>query len=216
MTRCSNCRAFCFYFITMKEFWNERYAETQYVYGEKPNDYLKEQLLKLPAGKILFPCEGEGRNAVFAAANHWDTFACDFSESGREKAMALAHKNEVIITYDICDILEYQTSNNSFDAIALVFAHFPENIRRKVHHKLLDMLKPGGVIILIGFNKKQLGKSSGGPKLLEMLFDQEMLREDFERCEIEALEEKNVLLSEGHYHQGEAEIIRGIFRKKFQ
>ncbi|MCF8326389.1 MAG: class I SAM-dependent methyltransferase [Leadbetterella sp.] len=200
----------------MKEFWNERYAETQYVYGEKPNDYLKEQLLKLPAGKILFPCEGEGRNAVFAAANHWDTFACDFSESGREKAMALAHKNEVIITYDICDILEYQTSNNSFDAIALVFAHFPENIRRKVHHKLLDMLKPGGVIILIGFNKKQLGKSSGGPKLLEMLFDQEMLREDFERCEIEALEEKNVLLSEGHYHQGEAEIIRGIFRKKFQ
>jgi hypothetical protein len=78
------------------------------------------------------------------------------------------------------------------------------------------MLIPGGVIILIGFNKKQLGKSSGGPKLLEMLFDQEMLREDFERCEIEALEEKNVLLSEGHYHQGEAEIIRGIFRKKFQ
>ena len=200
----------------MKEFWNERYAETQYVYGEKPNDYLKEQLLKLPAGKILFPCEGEGRNAVFAAANHWDTFACDFSESGREKAMALAHKNGVSITYDICDILEYQTSNNSFDAIALVFAHFPENIRRKVHHKLLDMLKPGGVIILIGFNKKQLGKSSGGPKLLEMLFDQEMLREDFEKCEIEALEEKNVLLSEGHYHQGEAEIIRGIFRKKFQ
>jgi len=200
----------------MKEFWNERYAETQYVYGEKPNDYLKEQLLKLPAGKILFPCEGEGRNAVFAAANHWDTFACDFSESGREKAMALAHKNGVSITYDICDILEYQTSNNSFDAIALVFAHFPENIRRKVHHKLLDMLKPGGVIILIGFNKKQLGKSSGGPKLLEMLFDQEMLREDFEKCEIEALEEKNALLSEGHYHRGEAEIIRGIFRKKFQ
>ena len=200
----------------MKEFWNERYAETQYVYGEKPNDYLKEQLLKLPAGKILFPCEGEGRNAVFAAANHWDTFACDFSESGREKAMALAHKNEVIITYDICDILEYQTSNNSFDAIALVFAHFPENIRRKVHHKLLDMLKPGGVIILEGFNKKQLGKSSGGPKLLEMLFDEKMLCGDFEKCEIEALEEKNVLLSEGHYHRGEAEIIRGIFTKEFQ
>ena len=78
------------------------------------------------------------------------------------------------------------------------------------------MLKPGGVIILEGFNKKQLGKSSGGPKLLEMLFDEKMLRGDFEKCEIEALEEKNVLLSEGHYHQGEAEIIRGIFRKKFQ
>ncbi len=216
MTRCSNFRAFCFYFIPMKEFWNERYSEKEYVYGENPNEFLKEQLLKLPVGKILFPCEGEGRNAVFAAANHWDTFACDFSESGKEKAMALALKNGVSISYDICDVLEYQAPNNSFDAIALAFAHFPKNIRRKVHHKLLDMLKPGGVIILVGFNKKQLGKSSGGPKLLEMLFDEKMLSGDFEKCEIEALEEKNALLSEGHYHQGEAEIIRGIFRKKFQ
>lgn len=215
MTRCSNFRAFCFYFIPMKEFWNVRYSEKEYVYGENPNEFLKEQLLQFPAGKILFPCEGEGRNAVFAAVNRWDTFACDFSESGKEKAMALASKNEVSIIYDICDVLEYQAPAESFDAIALIFAHFPENIRRKIHHKLLDILKPGGVIILEGFNKKQLGKPSGGPKLLEMLFDEKMLREDFEKCEIEALEEKNVLLSEGHYHQGEAEIIRGIFKKKF-
>lgn len=199
----------------MKEFWNERYAESQYVYGETPNEFLKEQLLKLPAGKILFPCEGEGRNAVFAALNHWDTFACDFSESGKEKAMALANKNNISITYDICDVLEYQAPVDSFDAIALIFAHFPENIRNEVHHKLLNLLKPGGVIILEGFNKKQLGKSSGGPKLLEMLFDEKILREDFEKCEIEVLEEKNIQLSEGHYHQGEAEVIRGIFRKKF-
>jgi 2-polyprenyl-3-methyl-5-hydroxy-6-metoxy-1,4-benzoquinol methylase len=215
MTRCSNFRASCFYDIYMKEFWNERYAESQYVYGENPNEFLKEQLLQLPAGKVLFPCEGEGRNAVFAAVNQWDTFACDFSESGKEKAMALAIKNGVRIMYDTCDVLEYQAQAESFDAIALIFAHFPENIRRKVHHKLLDMLKPGGVIILEGFNKKQLGKSSGGPKLLEMLFDEKILREDFEKCEIEALEEKNVLLSEGLYHEGEAEIIRGIFRKNF-
>lgn len=199
----------------MKEFWNERYAESQYVYGETPNEFLKEQLLKLPAGKILFPCEGEGRNAVFAALNHWDTFACDFSESGKEKAMALANKNGVSIMYDICDVLEYQAPADSFDAIALIFAHFPENVRNEVHHKLLNLLKPGGVIILEGFNKKQLGKSSGGPKLLEMLFDEKILREDFEKCEIEVLEEKNIQLSEGHYHQGEAEVIRGIFRKKF-
>jgi SAM-dependent methyltransferase len=198
----------------MKEFWNERYAEKEYVYGEKPNEYLKDQLLKLPAGKILFPCEGEGRNAVFAALNHWDTFACDFSESGKEKAMALANKNNVSIFYNICDVLEYQAQADTFDAIALIFTHFPENIRNEVHHKLLNLLKPGGVIILEGFNKKQLGKSSGGPKSLEMLFDKELLRSDFATCDIEELEEKTVLLSEGLYHAGEAKIIRGIFRKK--
>jgi 2-polyprenyl-3-methyl-5-hydroxy-6-metoxy-1,4-benzoquinol methylase len=199
----------------MKEFWNERYSEKDYVYGEKPNEYLKEQLLKLPTGKILLPCEGEGRNAIFAALNKWATFACDFSESGKTKAERLAAKNGVSIQYDVCDILEYQAPKESFDVIALIFAHFPENIRKTIHQKLLTLLKPGGVIILEGFNKKQLGKSSGGPKSYEMLFDKEILTKDFEKCEIEELEEKTVFLSEGHFHEGEAELIRGVFGKKF-
>ncbi|MCP9754553.1 class I SAM-dependent methyltransferase [Lacihabitans sp. CCS-44] len=200
----------------MKEFWNERYSEKEYVYGERPNEYLKEQLLKLSPGKILLPCEGEGRNAIFAALSHWKTFACDFSESGKAKAESLAAKNGVSFQYDVCDILEYQAPEESFDVIALIFAHFPENIRKTIHQKLLALVKPGGVIILEGFNKKQLGKSSGGPKSYEMLFEKEILIKDFEKCEIEELEEKTVFLSEGHFHDGEAELIRGVFRKKFQ
>ncbi|WP_255037252.1 hypothetical protein [Lacihabitans soyangensis] len=42
--------------------------------------------------------------------NHWDTFACDFSDSGKKKAEALASKNGVHFQYDICDVLEYQAS----------------------------------------------------------------------------------------------------------
>ena len=44
--------------------WNERYRKEEFAYGEEPNNYLKEQLSKLPVGTILFPAEGEGRNAV--------------------------------------------------------------------------------------------------------------------------------------------------------
>ena len=47
--------------------WNDRYSANEFAYGEQPNNYLKEQLEKLPVGTILFPAEGEGRNAVFAA-----------------------------------------------------------------------------------------------------------------------------------------------------
>ena len=36
----------------------------EFAYGEQPNNYLKEQLEKLAVGTILFPAEGEGRNAV--------------------------------------------------------------------------------------------------------------------------------------------------------
>ena len=39
------------------EFWNDRYSEDGFVYGKTPNEFSKEQIDKLPVGKILFPCE---------------------------------------------------------------------------------------------------------------------------------------------------------------
>lgn len=55
----------------MKVFWDERYNQDDYAYGKNPNEYLKAKLKELKPGKILFPAEGEGRNAVFAAKPGW-------------------------------------------------------------------------------------------------------------------------------------------------
>lgn len=41
--------------------WNDRYSTDEFAYGEQLNDYLKEQLMQLETGTILFPAEGEGR-----------------------------------------------------------------------------------------------------------------------------------------------------------
>jgi hypothetical protein len=64
---------------TWTDRWNERYSKNEFAYGEAPNNYLKEQLEKLSAGAILFPAEGEGRNAVFAATLGWKVSAFDIS-----------------------------------------------------------------------------------------------------------------------------------------
>ena len=50
----------------MKDFWNERYDEESYAYGNSPNVFFKQQLDKLKVGSLLLPAEGEGRNAVYA------------------------------------------------------------------------------------------------------------------------------------------------------
>jgi hypothetical protein len=50
----------------MKNVWNDRYGKIEFAYGEQPNNFLKEQLIKIPAGTILFPAD-EGRNAIYAA-----------------------------------------------------------------------------------------------------------------------------------------------------
>ena len=81
------------------EFWNLRYGNEEFIYGEKPNKFFKEQLDKLKPASILLPAEGEGRNAVYAASRNWDVVAFDISENGKKKATRLSEQSHVFIDY---------------------------------------------------------------------------------------------------------------------
>src|ERR1051325_9163371 len=84
--------------------WNERYSKAEFAFGEQPNNYLKEQLEKVNIGRILFPAEGEGRNAVFAAQLGWTVSAFDISVEGQKKALKLAEANKVKIDYQVGEL----------------------------------------------------------------------------------------------------------------
>ncbi|MCE4565237.1 class I SAM-dependent methyltransferase [Maribellus sp. CM-23] len=197
----------------MNNFWNERYSTKEYAYGEKPNRFFKEEISKLKQGSILFPAEGEGRNAVYAATLGWQVKAFDTSTEGREKALQLAEKHKVKIDYRIESYEQISFRPESFDCIVLIFAHMPAAIRQKNHQQLLEFLKPGGTIILEGFSKEQINHKSGGPRDREMLFSAEELRNDFRDLSSLRMEETDTLLDEGPFHQGLASVIRLIGRK---
>ena len=203
----------------MKEFWNERYSASEYAYGIAPNEFFAEILVGLNPGKILFPAEGEGRNAVFAAESSWEVSAFDLSESGKKKADQLAVSRGVSLDYQVGNLSEITYPIESFDALVLIFAHFPASLRESFHRKLSTFLKPGGTLILEGFSKDHLKFSSvnplaGGPKDPSMLFSEKELRSDFKEMEILSLEEKEVELKEGLYHSGKSAVIRLVARKK--
>ena len=197
-----------------KEFWNDRYSTTEYAYGVEPSKLLQEQLKLLKPGKILFPAEGEGRNSVYAATLGWDVVAFDQSEEGRKKAVALARSKNVTIDYQIESFENIFFESESFDAIVLVFVHLPTKFRTIFFQKLLSCLKPGGVIILEGFSKKQLQYSSGGPNEFDALYSIDEIQSDFKGLHLSILEEKVVLLNEGPFHDGEASVIRFIGKKR--
>lgn len=192
----------------MNNFWNERYATVEYAYGTEPNLYFKEELGKLKPGKILFPAEGEGRNAVYAAKSGWEVTAFDPSAEGKRKAEILATKNNVKIRY----LLEsYETIDfppKTFDCLVLIFAHMHPSKRTEYHRKLVSFLKPGGVLILEGFSKKQIHNNTGGPRDVNMLFSKEELEHDFAGLSEIKITELQTELSEGLFHQGTASVIR--------
>ncbi|MDI1235752.1 MAG: class I SAM-dependent methyltransferase [bacterium] len=204
---------------TWTERWNERYRQSEYAYGEEPNNYLKEQLEKLTPGSILFPAEGEGRNAVYAAKQGWEVFAFDISSAGKDKAMQLAEMNNVNIDYQIGFLETLDFKANQFDALALIYAHFPAAIKSAYHQTLDRYVKKDGLIIFEAFSKSHLAYNSkdekvGGPKELEMLFSIQEIKEDFDNYEILALEETIIELNEGLYHNGVGSVIRFVGRKK--
>lgn len=192
----------------MKEFWNERYAGENYVYGTLPNTFFKYELSRLRPGKILLPAEGEGRNAVYAAEQGWNVYAFDYSHEAKHKADKLAKERGVSIDYKVASYDEVMFNPDFFDCIGLFFVHVQPGDRVKYHRKVVEWLKPGGTILIEGFSKEQINKPSGGPKNMEMLFSEMELKDDFKflpQFEINAL---NTELSEGNYHNGDASIIR--------
>lgn len=199
--------------------WNDRYSTDEFAYGEQPNNYLKEQLEQLNPGKILFPAEGEGRNAVFAARLDWEVSAFDISIEGKNKALQLAENNEVSIDYQVGELQELNYNEEQFDAIALIYAHFPASIKSSYHKTLNHYLKKGGVIIFEAFSKNHLSylaknEKVGGPKELGMLFSIEEIKADFPDYEMITLEEKEIELNEGLFHNGQGSVIRFVGRKK--
>jgi 2-polyprenyl-3-methyl-5-hydroxy-6-metoxy-1,4-benzoquinol methylase len=199
--------------------WDDRYRQEEFAYGEQPNNYLKEQLEKLNAGSILFPAEGEGRNAVFAAMLGWNVSAFDISIEGKNKATLLAEKNNVSIDYQIGELQNLNYSPEQFDAIALIYAHFPANIKSHYHNMLDKHLRKDGILIFEAFSKKHLdyiakNEKVGGPADINMLFSTDELVSDFPNYEIIELGEKEIELSEGLFHNGKGSVIRFVGRKK--
>ena len=191
-------------------FWDERYSITEFVYGTKPNFFFKNILDKLPPRKILLLGEGEGRNAVYAASNGWKVDAVDFSSRGKEKALQLASDNDVHINYAVADLSDYKFRQNYYDVIAIIFLHLNPELRTSIHSQVFKSLCVGGKLILEVFEKEQLGKTSGGPQDLEMLYSIEEMKKDFEKMKIELIDKKNIYLDESDHHRGDAVVIRLI------
>jgi SAM-dependent methyltransferase len=187
--------------------WNSRYSSEEYIYGTEPNAYLKAFLDNHEPGRILFPAEGEGRNAVYAATLGWQVDAFDQSEAAKQKAMKLADLKGVEINYYLSSLELWLPEDDSYDCIALIFVHLEPEMRKEVHKKVIKALKPGGCIVFEAFTKKQMPRTSGGPKNLDLLYDASEIQSDFSSLAIIELTENQVVLEEGTLHKGLADVV---------
>jgi SAM-dependent methyltransferase len=194
--------------------WDERYGQDAPVYGDAPNEFLVEQFGLLSAGNCLCLAEGQGRNAIWLAEQGLAVTAVDQSSVGMAKAQALAAARDVALATEVADLAEFDLGNQKWDNIVSIFGHLPSALRRDVHRRVVDALRPGGTFLLEAYTPDQLATpGTGGPPDPDMLPTAEILISELSGLEIILARETLREVNEGDYHKGEGAVVQFIARK---
>lgn len=189
-------------------FWNERYATSQYVYGTEPNDFLRQMASRIPKGPVLCLAEGEGRNAVFLAERGYSVTGVDGSAAGLAKAQALAASRGVELKTQVVDLADYVIEPGAWAGVVSIWAHLPPLLRRRLHAEVVAGLAPGGVFILEAYTPEQLKFGTGGPSDPSLCMTLAALRTELAGLEIVVGRECEREVIEGVGHTGRASVVQ--------
>ncbi|MBE9196890.1 class I SAM-dependent methyltransferase [Synechocystis sp. LEGE 06083] len=193
--------------------WDERFNQSEYVYGTEPNEFLVSVAGQIPQGKVLCLAEGEGRNACFLASLGYQVTAVDQSSVGLAKAQKLAREKGVKITTIQSNLADFEIIADAWQGIVSIFCHLPSSLRKQLYPRIYQGLKSGGVFILEGFAPEQLQYTTGGPKDLDLLPNLMNLREELSSFAYLTSHTLERHLNEGIYHQGKAALIQVLAKK---
>ena len=194
--------------MSTRDFWNEKYANTDYAYGTEPNEFLASAVAKLKRSETLSLAEGEGRNAVWLAQQGFTVSSIEQSEKGVAKTLRLALQRGVIVMAERGELETFNIQPNSWDLVVSIYAHTPQELRRKLHRQVVAGLKPGGVFILEAYTPAQIPNNTGGPKDASLMPTAELLRSELHGLVFDHLEEIERDVVEGSLHTGTAHVVQ--------
>ena len=221
--------------------WNRRFAEAGFLFGEAPNDWLREHAgIWSPGQRVLCVADGEGRNSVwlagrglvvdafdisdvavakareFAARQGLVVDAFDIAEIGVAKARRLAQEHGVGVNYTVSDCDAFSWPEAAYDGVAAIFVQFADPaLRERLFGHMRRCLKPGGTLVLQGYTPRQLEYRTGGPPFESHLYTETLLREAFADLECVELREYEAELAEGSGHRGRSALIGLVARRRF-
>ncbi|NOU49415.1 class I SAM-dependent methyltransferase [Pseudoalteromonas sp. JBTF-M23] len=193
--------------------WDQRYSSERYVYGEQPNDFLRDMVQLLPKGKVLSIAEGEGRNAVFLAKLGYKVIAVDSSAVGLTKAQKLARRHNVYIECIHTDLAEFEFGENQWHGIISIFCPLPSTIRKLVYQKVEQGLVNGGVFLTESYTPDQPRYGTGGGSCIDTMQTKATLTQELPNLKFNHLVELEREVIEGDFHTGLGAVVQAIATK---
>jgi SAM-dependent methyltransferase len=150
-------------------FWDERYRSQNTVWGVAPNRWVEQQLSDLHPGRAIDLACGEGRNAIWLASRGWSVTAVDFSAVAIEKGRAAATRLGVYIDWQVADVRDFAPPS-SVDLALICYLQVPPAERRTVVRAAAAALAPGGTLLVVAHDSRNLSEGTGGPQDPSVLY----------------------------------------------
>ena len=197
--------------IRGRDYWDRRYARSEFVWSAEPNRFVVAELTELAPGRALDLACGEGRNAVWLAERGWSVTAVDFSEVGLAKAERLAAGRGVEVEWVAADLLEYEPPAGAFDLVVLLYLQVPAEELRLVLGRAAEALAPGGTILVVGHDLANLADGYGGPSSPEVLYTPEDVVAGLPGLTVEKAERvRRTVAVDGEEHVAIDALVRAI------
>jgi SAM-dependent methyltransferase len=195
--------------------WNLRYSSDDYLFGTEPAQFVRRHAgLIPPQASVLAVADGEGRNGVWLAAQGHRVDAVEGSPVAIAKARRLAAGLEAGYRIDQVDLLGWSWPTAAYDAVLAVFVQFvPAPDMPSFFAGLKQAVRPGGLLMLHGYTPKQLEYGTGGPGVLEQLYDDALLDTHFGDWPALVRESYEAELTEGAGHAGQSALVDLILRR---
>ena len=195
--------------------WEDRFATPDYVFGTEPSQFLKAHAHLLQAGQTaLAIADGEGRNSVYMAGLGLHVTAMDSAANGVAKARKLAKDKGVSVDFRLADLRTWDWNTAQYDVIVGIFFQFAEPaFRAQIFDGIKAALKPGGLLLLHGYEVRQLGYGTGGPKEADQLYTTQMLEDRFGHWDVLSLRDYDAELQEGQGHSGPSALVDLVARR---
>ncbi len=147
--------------------WDSRYAQTDLMWSQGPNQWIEQVTADLRPGTALDLAAGEGRNAIWLAERGWHATAVDFSAVALDRATAIAAER---LGADAgrfrtlrADLLTYSPEPRTYDLVIVVYLQIVADQRARVLRAAADAVAPGGTLVVVAHDSDNLARGYGGP-----------------------------------------------------
>jgi 2-polyprenyl-3-methyl-5-hydroxy-6-metoxy-1,4-benzoquinol methylase len=135
--------------------FNKIYRAEKPPFRQEASQFVARVIEAMKPGTALDVAMGSGRNALYLASQGWDVTGYDVADQGLEMAQASAKKSGLSMKTVRATHAEFDYGVAKWDLVVEAFA-FTDLADAGYRKRVVDSLKPGGVLVIDGFG--------GGPK----------------------------------------------------